>query len=110
MPVDIEAWVRGDRPRTCVVGRTRGNRALRVGGTPLSLAGDLETTVVQCCNREALVSVRLAVARLVIGPPDRLSRWSETARPIERIRDNRWLRRKFREAEGVWERAARPCP
>jgi hypothetical protein len=110
MPVDIEAWVRGDPARTCVVGRRRGDRTLRVGGTPLSLAGDLETTVVPCCNREALVSIRLAVARLVIGPPDRLSRWSETARPIERIRDDRWLRRTFREAEVVWKRAARACP
>ena len=110
MPVDIQAWVRGDPARTCVLGRRRGDRALRVGGTPLSLAGDLETTVVPCCNREALVSVRLTVARLVIGPPGRLSRWSETARPIERIRDDRWLRRTFREAEVVRERAARACP
>jgi hypothetical protein len=110
MPVEIEAWVRGDPARTCVLARRRGDRALRVGGTPLSVAGDLETTVVPCCNREALVSIRIAVARLVIGPPDRLSRWSETARPIERIRDDRWLRRTFREADIVREKAARACP
>ena len=109
MPVEIEAWVRGDPARTCVLGRRRGDRALRVGGTPLSLAGDLETTVVPCCNREALVSIRIAVARLVIGPPDRLSRWSETARPIERIRDDRWLRRTFREADIVRERQPAPA-
>ena len=110
MPVDIEASVRGDPARTCVLGRRRGDRALRVGGTPLSLAGDLETTVVPCCNREPLVSIRLAVARLVVGPPDPLSRWSETARPIERIRDDRWLRQTFREADAVRERASRACP
>ncbi len=110
MPVDIEAWVRGDPARTCVVGRRRGDRALRVNGTPLSLAGDLETAIVSCCNREALVPIRLAVARLVAGPPDRLARWTETARPIERLRDDRWLRREFREADVVRERAARACP
>ena len=72
MPVDFEAWVRGDPARTCVVGAAAGTATLRVGGTRLSLAGDLETTVVPCCSREALVSIRIAVARLVVGPPGRL--------------------------------------
>ena len=110
MPVDIEAWVRGDPARTCVVGRPRGDRTLRVGGTPLSLARDLETTVVPCCNQEALVSIRVAVARIVPGPPGPLPRWSETARPIDRIGDDRWMRRAFRQAEVVRARAVRACP
>ena len=110
MPADIEAWVRDDPARTCILGRRRGDRALRVGGTPLSLAGDLETTVVPCCNREALVSIRLPIARLIPGPPGPLPRWSETARPLERLGDNRWLRPALRDAELVRERAARACP
>jgi hypothetical protein len=110
MPVDYEASVRGDPTRACIVGGRRGDRTLRVAGTPLSLAGDLETTVVPCCNREALLSIRVVVARLVPGHPGPLSRWSETARPIDRIGDDRWLRRAFRQADLVRERAARACP
>ena len=110
MPLDVEAWVRGDPARACVLGRSRGDRALRVAGTPLSLAGDLDAAVVSCCDGHALVSIRLAVAHLAASPPGPLARWSETARPIERILDDRWVRRTLREAEVVREKAARACP
>ena len=110
MPVDVDAWVRGDPVRACFAGRRRGDRTVRVGATALSLAGDLEAAVVSCCRREPLVSIRIAIARLILGPPGPLPRWSETARPLERIADDRWLRPALRDAELARDRAARACP
>ena len=110
MPLDIEGWVSGDPARACVLGRPRGGRALRVVGTPFSVAGDLDTAVVSCCNRDVLVSIRIAIVRLVTAPPGPLPRWSEIARPIERLRDDRWMRRTFRDAEIIREKAVRACP
>lgn len=110
MPLDFSSRVSGDPACTCLLGRPRGDRAVRVVGTPLSLPGDVETTLVACGDQRALVSIRLAVARLITAPPAPLSRWSETARPIGRIRDDRWMRRTFRDAEAMREKAIRPCP
>lgn len=110
MPLDFESLVSGDPARACLLGHPRGDRTLRVAGTPLLLPGDVEATLVACCDQSPLVSIRLAVAHLTAARPAPLSRWLETARPIERIRDDRWMRRTFRDAEAMRAKTVRACP
>ncbi len=109
MPLEIEAPLPGDPARTCLFARPRGNRALVVTGTPLSLAADVDASLQACCRRKTLASVRLTIVRLRNDPPGPLPRWSETARPIEALQDNRWMRRTFRDAQAVRDAALRAC-
>jgi hypothetical protein len=109
MPIEIEASLRGDPARMCLLARPRGDRALAITGTPLSLVAGVDATLQACCNRQALASVRLTIARLRNDAPGPLPHWSETAQPIEALRDNRWMRRTFRDAEAVRDAAMRAC-
>jgi hypothetical protein len=109
MPLVIEASLPGDPARLCLMARPRGNRALAVTDTPLSLAADVDATLQACCSKKALASVRLTIVRLRNDPPGPLPRWSEAARPIEALRDNRWMRRTFRDAQAVRDEAMRAC-
>lgn len=110
MPLHIEAWMRGAQGRGCVVARGRGDRALRVGSTALSLVADLESAVVPCCGGEALLSIRLTIAHVASGAPTQPPRWAEPARAIERIREDRWAGRVLRQVDVVREKMARACP
>ena len=109
MPLEIAASLPGDPARVCLLARPRGDRALAIAGTPLSLVAGVDATLQACCNRKALASVRLTIARLRTDAPDPLPPWSGTAQPIEALRDNRWVRRTFRDAQAALDAAPQSC-
>ena len=70
------AWMRGDPARACIVGGRRGDRGsprrrhAAVAGPAISRPPSS-----RAADREALVSLRIAIARLVTRPPGPLPRW-----------------------------------
>ena len=109
MPLEIEASLSAAPTPMCLSARPSGNRVHAIPGTPLSLAADVDAALQACCSRKTLASVRLTIVRLRSDAPSVLPRWSETARPIQALRDNRWMRRAVRDAQAVRDAAMHAC-
>jgi hypothetical protein len=109
LPLAIEAALPDDPAPICLLARPRANRLLAVTGAPLSLAAEVEASFRACCSRKPLASARVRIVRVRNDRPDPLPPWSGTARPIEALRDDRWMRRTFQSAEAVRDAALREC-
>jgi hypothetical protein len=109
MPLDIAASLPGDAARVCLLARPRGHRSLPIVATPLFLAGGIDTALQACCNGTRLATVRLTIARIRNDAPGPLPDWPEPAQPIEALRDNRSMRRAFRDAQAIQDAATRAC-
>jgi hypothetical protein len=109
MPLEVEAPLPGAGAGVCLLVRASGNRRLSVPGTPLSLSAEIDAALRACCSPKTLASVRFTIARVRTDPPSALPRWSDTARPIGTLRDDRWIRRTLRDAQAVRDAAAQAC-